>query len=185
MGKLSFREYGLPKVRGQARLYGGVVFSPAVLMASLRFLRGRWGPGHKTGVGVRASSSFCPLEPQSAGVGLPTAAPRSLGTRGPFTPGLTGLWTPPGGPGPPALSPLPVWPQDSPQHPFPLPAAATPGHSGLRPIGRPGSICPYLARLLQAASTPSPAPAGRLSHFVFLRFGSGALAGVASNALSG
>lgn len=77
-----------------------------------------------------------------------------------FTPGLTGPWTPPGGPGPLALSPLPVWPQDSPQRPFPLPAAATPGHSGLRPIGRPGSICPYLARLLQAASTPRPAPAG-------------------------
>lgn len=53
-------------------------------MASLRFLRGRWGLGHKTGVGVRASSSFCPLEPQSAGAGLLTAAPRSLGTRCPL-----------------------------------------------------------------------------------------------------
>ena len=160
MGKLSFREHGLPKVCGQARLYGGLVFSPAVLTAPLRFLHGRWGHRHKTGAGVRASSSFRPLEPQSAGAGLPTAAPRFWGRGVRFTPGLTGPWTPPEGPGPPALSPLPIWPQDSPQHPFPLPAAATPGHSGLRPIGRPGSICPYLARLLQAASTPSPAPAG-------------------------
>lgn len=74
----------MPKVRGQARLYGGLVFSPAVLKAPLRFLCGRWGPRHKTGAGVRASSSFRPLEPQSAGAGLPTAVPRSLGTRRPL-----------------------------------------------------------------------------------------------------
>lgn len=62
--------------------WGG--FSPAVLTVSLRFFRGRWGPGHKTGAGVRASSSFCPLKPQTAGAGLVTAAPRSLGTRRPL-----------------------------------------------------------------------------------------------------
>lgn len=48
---------------GKAVGWGGG-FSPAVLTASLRFLRGRWGHGHKTGAGVRASSSFTPSSPR-------------------------------------------------------------------------------------------------------------------------
>ena len=111
---------------------------------------------------MRASSSFSPLEPQTAGAGLLTAAPRSLETRRPLhsraywpvDPSWR-AWPPhPGAVPAPCLAPG-VSPA-----PLPPPTAATPGHSGPRPIGRPGSICPYLARLLQAASTPSPAPAG-------------------------
>ena len=70
---------------------------------------------------------------------------------------LTHPWTLPGGPGPLAPSPLLFCPRTLTST---NPPAAGPGRSCPRPIGRPGSICPYLARPLQAASTPSPAQAG-------------------------
>lgn len=70
---------------------------------------------------------------------------------------LTHPWTLPGRPGLLAPSPLPFCPRTLTST---NPPAAAPGRSCPRPIGRPGSICPYLARPLQAASTPSPARAG-------------------------
>lgn len=142
---------------------------------------------------VRGSSlsSFCPLEPQPGGeapkaAGPPTSAPRSLGdegcktslcslTLGPFLEGLSPLFPHPQPPFCPnsLASSLPsqLLPHDT--------AACTP----LAGLGAFALIWPDGSR--PGLHPPAQPPQASLSHFVFLRFGSGALTGVASNALSG
>ena len=144
-------------------------------------------PGPITGAGVRASSSFCPLDPRLQvgllGVGSAICSAKDFGdeglsnsscslTLGPFLEDL-GLWPRPLSCFAPGLSPAPT-PQPQAQD-----AAAR------APLAGPGAF----ALIWPGRSRPPPPPAqprqACLSHFVFLRFGCGALAGIASNALSG
>lgn len=183
------------KFSGQARLHR--CLSPEVLVASLQFRRGGRGPracnwGRAKG---HSLSFLCPLESQRAGGARAGVGAGRLSmdlrakvfgdeglnaslcslTLAPFLKGL--LYPLPG--------PLPPWgsrPLTSCSHtPHPSPRRRPPC-----PIGHPRAFALIWLSQLQAGPPLLDEPQQPcLSHFVFLRFGSGALAGFASKALSG